>query len=269
MQGGSKRALHEVLAETAECLRSGADAGKLGADLFSLAVSLDSAHSLRRALTEPAVPGQAKSRLLHSLFDGKVADASLAVAEAGVKQRWSHTRDFCDALEQASVTALVAQADGEGKLDAVEDNLFRFSRISDGNPALRDALADPSVPVEGKRSLLRNLLGSKVDASTATLLAQAVAGRHRSLTTTLALYQKVAADRRDSMIATVWVAAPLSEAHRDRLAAALAAQHDREVHLNVVVDPEVLGGVRVAVGDEVLDSTVEARLRQAQRRLER
>jgi F-type H+-transporting ATPase subunit delta len=96
-----------------------------------------------------------------------------------------------------------------------------------------------------------------------------VAGRHRSLTGVLAVYQRVAADRRDSMIATVWVASPLSDQHRDRLAAALSAQHHKRIHLNVVVDPEVLGGVRVAVGDEVLDSTVEARLKQAQRRLER
>lgn len=269
MQGGSKRALREVLAATATALGDGAEARKLGSDLYSLAVALDAAHSLRRALTEPAVPGEAKSRLLHSLFDGKVAEASLAVADAGVTQRWSRTRDFCDALEQASVTALVTQADSEGTLDAVEDNLFRFSRIADGNAALREALGDPAVPVEGKRSLVRDLLGDKVDATTSTLLAQAVGGRHRSLTSTLALYQKVAADRRDSMIATVWVAAPLSQEHHERLAAALATQHDREVHLNVVVDPEVLGGVRVAVGDEVLDSTVEARLKQAQRRLER
>jgi F-type H+-transporting ATPase subunit delta len=269
MQGGSKRALHEVLATTAGVLGDGADAHKVGSDLFSLAVTLDASHSLRRALTEPAVPAEAKSRLLHSLFDGKVADASLAVADAGVAQRWSHTRDFCDALEQASVAAHVAQADDEGKLDDVEDNLFRFSRIADGNPALREALGDPAVPVEGKRSLLRDLLGDKVDTTTAALLAQAVGGRQRSLTSTLAMYQRVAADRRDSMIATVWVAAPMSQEHHDRLAGALSAQHHREVHLNVVVDPEVLGGVRVAVGDEVLDSTVESRLQQAQRRLER
>jgi F-type H+-transporting ATPase subunit delta len=71
------------------------------------------------------------------------------------------------------------------------------------------------------------------------------------------------------MIATVWVAAPLSDEHRERLTEALSRQHDRKIHLNVVVDPTVLGGVRVTVGDEVLDSTVEARLKQAQRRLER
>jgi len=116
---------------------------------------------------------------------------------------------------------------------------------------------------------VHDLLADKVDDSTSTLLGQAVAGRHRSLANVLETYQRVAAKRRDSMIATVWVAAPLAEDQRERLAQALSKQQDKKIHVNVVVDPEVLGGVRVAVGDEVLDSTVETRLRQAHRRLER
>ena len=269
MQGGSSKSLREILDKTSAVLSDGADAHKLGTDLFSLALSLDGSHSLRRALTEPAVPPEAKVRLLHSLYDGKVSEASLDVAEVGVAQRWSRTRDFPDSLEQASVTAHSSVADEAGQLDEVEDNLFRFARILEASAGLREALADGTVPLQGKRSLLKNLVGEKVDETTATLLAQSVAGRHRSAGAALALYQRLAAAQRDRMIATVWVASPLSDEHRERLAEALAKQHDRKIHLNVVVDPSVLGGVRVAVGDEVLDSTVEARLKLAQRRLER
>jgi F-type H+-transporting ATPase subunit delta len=272
MQGGSVKALREVLDKTAAVLSDesgGVDAHKLGTDLFSLALSLDGAHSLRRALTEPAVPTEAKARLLHTLFDGKVADATLEIAEVGVGQRWSSTRDFSDALEQASVTALAALAEDAGDLDEVEDNLFRFARVLEADAGLRDALADRTVPLQGKRSLLRDLVGDKVDETTVTMLGQAAAGRHRTMGSALALYQRIAAAQRDRMIATVWVAAPLHDEHRDRLTEALSQQHDRRIHLNVIVDPEVLGGVRVSVGDEVLDSTVEARLKQAQRRLER
>jgi F-type H+-transporting ATPase subunit delta len=269
MQSGSSRSLHEVLERTGAELEGGADAARLGDDLFALALALDGAHSLRRALTEPAVPAQAKVRLLHSLFEGQIGSGAMAVAESAVGQRWSSTRDLPDTLEQASVSAQVAKADAEGRLDDLEDNLFRFSRIAEANAGLRDALNDSGTPLEAKRSLLRDLIGDKVDATTATLLGQAVAGRHRSLTGVLAVYQRVAAEHRDSMIATVWVAAPLSEEHRERLVNALSAQQGKRIHLNVVVDPEVLGGVRVAVGDEVLDSTVDARLRAAQRRLDR
>jgi len=269
MEGGSSRSLRAVLDSTAAVLSDGADATQVGDDLFALALTLDGAHSLRRALTEPAVPVEAKSRLLHSLLDGQIGAPALTVTEAGLGQRWSSTRDFPDALEQASVAAHVAKADEEDRLDDLEDNLFRFSRIVEANAGLRDALSDATTPLDAKRRLLSDLLGDKVDRTTATLLGQAVAGRHRSLTTALGVYQRVAADRRDSMIATVWVAAPLSEQHRERLAQALSAQHSKRIHLNVVVDPSVLGGVRVAVGDEVLDSTVETRLRQAHRRLDR
>lgn len=269
MQGGSAKALRKVLEKTASVLSGGADATALGDDLFALALTLDSTHSLRRALTEPAVPGEAKTRLLRSLFESQLGGAAIEVVETAVGLRWSSTRDFPDALEQASVTAHVAKADDEGRLDDLEDNLFRFSRIAEGNAGLREALGDRAVPLEGKRRLLDDLLGDKVDATTAKLLGQAVAGRHRSLTSVLAVYQRVAADRRDSMIATVWVAAPLSDEHRERLTRALSEQHSKKVHVNVVVDRTVLGGVRVAVGDEVLDSTVETRLKHAQRRLER
>lgn len=269
MQGGSARALEGVLGRTQDLLAEDTDAAALGEDLFALALALDPAHALRRALTEPVVPAAAKSRLLHAVFDGKVGAAALQVAEAGVGVRWSGTRDLPDALEQASVTALVARADQTGKLDDLEDALFRFARIVEANAALRDALGDATVAFEGRRRLVGDLVGDKVDPVTTMLLEQAVAGRHRPLTAVLATYQKLAADRRDSMVATVWVASPLSEDHRGRLARALSAQHGREVHLNVVVDPAVMGGVRVAVGEEVLDSTVASRLKQAQRRLER
>jgi F-type H+-transporting ATPase subunit delta len=166
------------------------------------------------------------------------------------------------------VTAHVAKADAAGRLDELEDNLFRFSRIAEADSGLREALSEQDFSPEGKRALVRRLVEDKVDDSTLHLLLQAVAGRHRSLPAVLAQYQRIAASRRDSMIATVWVASPLSEEHRERLTRALSAQHDKQIHLNVIIDPEVLGGVRVAVGDEVLDSTVEARLKQAQRRLE-
>jgi F-type H+-transporting ATPase subunit delta len=276
MQGVSVKSLREVLEKTAAVISNGSsgsqggvDPHKLGTDLFSLALTLDGAHSLRRALTEPAVPTEAKARLLHTLFDGKVADATLEIAEAGVGRRWSRTRDFADALEEASVAALAALAEDAGELDEVEDNLFRFARLLEANAGLREALADRAVPLQGKRSLLKNLVGNKVDDTTLTMLGQAAAGRHRNMGAALGLYQRIAAAQRDRMIATVWVASPLSDEHRSRLAEALSQQHDRKIHLNVVVDPDVLGGVRVSVGDEVLDSTVDARLKQAQRRLER
>jgi F-type H+-transporting ATPase subunit delta len=269
MQGGSAKSLSKVLERTNALVTDGADAGALGDDLFAMSLTLDQRHALRRALTEPVVPVAAKARLLRSLVEGKLGGAAIEVVEEAAGARWSGPRDLADALEEASVAAHVARADSDGRLDDLEDSLFRFARIVEGSTELREALTDRAVPVEGRRALVQELVGDKVDPSTGALLQQAVAGRHRPLSAVLAKYQRIAASRRDSMIATVWVASPLSQEHRERLIRALSAQHDKQIHLNVIIDPEVLGGVRVAVGEEVLDSTVEARLRQAQRRLER
>ncbi|NUR07313.1 MAG: F0F1 ATP synthase subunit delta [Nocardioidaceae bacterium] len=269
MPGASTISTQAVLDRTSETLASGADGARLGTELFSFATTLDEQHALRRALTEPAAPAAAKTALIRSLLGGKAGDETVSVVGEAVGRRWTKSRDLADALEEASVTAHVAVADGRGELDTVEDNLFRFGRIAEGSQGLRDVLTDAAAPAAGKRALVADLVGTKVDATTRTLLEQAVTGRRRSLVSTLALYQRLAAARRDSMVATVWVAAPLTEEHKQRLAEALSEQHQRPMHLNVVVDPSLLGGARVAVGDEVLDSTVESRLKQAQRRLER
>jgi F-type H+-transporting ATPase subunit delta len=268
MQAGSVRSQGAVLEQTEAALQAGADGGQLGDELFGFALTLDARHSLRRALTEPAVPPDAKSRLLSSLAGDKVGAPTLEILDVAVRIRWSQGRDLADALERASVTAHVEKADKAGHLDSVEDNLFRFSRIAEADAGLREVLSDPEKPLDGKRALVSRLVRGKVDESTAALLGQAVAARHRSLPAVLAMYQKVAASRRDSLVATVWVASALSTSHKDRLAQALTTQYERQVHLNVIVEPSVLGGVRVAVNDEVIDGTVETRLKQAHRRLD-
>ena len=268
MQAGSANSMAAVLEKTDEVLRSDVDAGLVGGELFAFALNLDRGHGLRRALTEPAVPAEAKRRLVHVLVEGKISATAVDVIDVAVSHRWSQGRDLADALEQASVTAHVTRADRAGQLDALEDNLFRFSRIADGNSELRELLSDRDKPLEGKRALLHRLLDGKVDETTTALLGQAVAARQRSLTGVLETYQKVAARRRDRLVATVWLASPIDEQHRERLEGALSRQFDRAVHVNIVIEPAVLGGVRVAIGDEVIDSTIETRLKQAQRLLE-
>jgi F-type H+-transporting ATPase subunit delta len=60
---------------------------------------------------------------------------------------------------------------------------------------------------------------------------------------------------------------PLSDQHKQRLGAALAKPYGKKVHLNLDVDPEVLGGIRVQVGDEVINGSIADRIEDAGRRL--
>ena len=80
-------------------------------------------------------------------------------------------------------------------------------------------------------------------------------------------YQKVAAEVRGQGVATVRVARRSPRPSATGWPRALARTYGREVHLNVIVDPDVIGGIRVEIGDDVIDGTVSSRLDEAGRRL--
>jgi F-type H+-transporting ATPase subunit delta len=93
--------------------------------------------------------------------------------------------------------------------------------------------------------------------------------RGRSLERVLAEFGRIAAERRDRLVAVVRTAVELSEQQKTRLSAVLATKYGRDVHLNVEVDPTVLGGMSIRVGDEEIDGTVVRRLGDIRRRIER
>jgi F-type H+-transporting ATPase subunit delta len=202
------------------------------------------------------------------LLDGKLPGVVVDLVAGLARSRWARARDLADACEQLAVTALMAAAETDGRLDRVEDELFRFGRTVDADPELRAALADRRASVERRSRLVDQLLAEKVAPETLRLVRQAALhSRGTNLESALSHFVQVAAHRREQIVAHVIVALPLEQAHRERLVAALQRMYGRAVHLNVDVDPEVLGGIRVEIGDEVLDGTVGRRLDDARRRL--
>jgi F-type H+-transporting ATPase subunit delta len=240
-------------------------AATVGDELFSLAVLVRSTPSLRRVLTDVSVEGSAKAALARDLFGGKVDDVTLDVVTDAVSRRWTATRDLADTVERLAEVAVVRSA-GDN-VERVVDELFAVSQTIDGSPDLRAALADQSRSVEDRSRLVESLLGKKALAATVTLVKQALAGGYRSVGVALEEFQKVAAGIRDENVAKVRVAHDLTDADRARLEQALSTQYGRAVHLNVVVDPSLLGGMRVEIGDDVIDGTVVARLDEARRKL--
>jgi F-type H+-transporting ATPase subunit delta len=267
MRGVSAQAVQKAVERLAATIADGADAKQVGDELFAMAELLDAQPGLRRTFTDPAGHAEAKQALAGALLSDRVSEPALDVFGTAVGQRWSSSHDLGNAMEQLGVMALVAAADDTGHLDDLEDELFRFSRIVEGEPALRDALSDRSVAVEHRRALVRELLAEKASQPAVRLAEQAVMGRHHSVGAALAEYQRTAAERRSRVVATVRSAVALTDAEKERLAEALGRQAGREVHLNVVVDPRVVGGVRVELGDEVIDGTVVGRLEDARRRM--
>ena len=175
--------------------------------------------------------------------------------------RWSVPRDIADAAEELAVLATAASAGERGQLDDVEDELFRFGRIASGEPELIAALSSQRIPRRAKRELLNALLAGKVAAAALRLITQAVVNpRGRNLEANLADYARLVADWRQRLIAVVRVATALSDRQRERLTAALSAIYGRGIQLNVVIDPQVVGGVSIQIGDDLIDGTLSSRL---------
>ena len=264
-RGASAEALRSLGGELDSALGGGADAAAVGSSLFSVAHVLRTEPSLRRVATDVSVATAAKQALVREIFEGRVEPAALGVVSAAVGQRWTATRDLADVLEHLGVVAVVRSADADSA--RLSDELFEFGRIVSDNPSLRDALSDPARPVDDKARLLHRLLDDKALPATVSLAEQALAGSYRTVGVALQAFQQVAADVQDQKVATVRVARTLSDSEQSRLADALSRRYERDVHLNVVVDPHVIGGIRVEIGDDVIDGTVLSRLDEARRKL--
>jgi F-type H+-transporting ATPase subunit delta len=268
MRGMSRTSLAEVEERLAPLTESSEAAISLGDELFSVAGVLARESVLRRALSDPSRPAQARADLASAVLTGKIGDEALGLVKAVAAARWSASGDVSDAVEQLAVQAIVAGAELEGRLDDLEDELFRFGRVVASQPTLRMALTNPFVPAEAKRQLLDDLLAAKVSPEALRLITQAATNPlGRSLDVSLEDYAKIAARRRERLVAEVHVAVPLSDEQRSRLAGALATMYGHQVHLNVVLDPRVSGGMTVRVGDELIDGSVATRLAVAGRRL--
>jgi len=199
------------------------------------------------------------------VLGGKVSETGLALVRSAVGRRWTRTRDLADALEHLSVVATVRSALSDaGRL---ADELFAVAQTVKENPALRDAFSDPARSVADKSRLVDDLLAGKVLPATLTLVKQSLHGTYRTVGVALNEYRSVAAEVHGQGVATIRVAAPLSESDLGRLGEALSRQYGRPVHLDQVVDPAVIGGIRVEIGDDVIDGTVSSRLDDAQRSL--
>jgi len=269
MNGASRGAL-AAARERLDALtdNTSADPAELGGELAAVTALLHRESTLRRALSDPAQSGEAKAELARRLLGGQLGEDSLDLLLGLVRSRWSRSRDLVDAAEELADTADLIAAQRAGKLDDVEDELFRFGRLLSGNGELRSALTNQVPTAQAKAALVHTLLDGRAQPVTERLVTRLVtAPRGRSLDNGIDALSKLAAARRSRMVAEVTSASALSDPQKQRLAHALARIYGRQVHLNLDVDPAVLGGVRVRIGDEVINGAIADRLDEAARRM--
>jgi len=240
----------------------------LSSELVAVADMLGREIVVTRYLTAPAEDAAPRIRLIERLVSGKVGDATLEVLRSAVSQRWSASSDLIDAIEDVSRQALLEVADRENDVDEVEEQLFRFSRILDAQPRLAILLGDYTIPVAGRIGLLRNVLDSAsgpVNKIVVALLAQTVELlRGRPAEDAVQFLAEVAVARRGEVVAQVSAAADLSDAQRNRLTEVLSRIYGHPIAVQLQVDDELLGGLLIAVADEVIDGALLSRLTAAE-----
>lgn len=234
-------------------------------DLFGVVDALEASPTLRRAVTDPGTPEEARKGLVHGLLDGKVTPQVADLVAEAAALRWAGGRTFAAALDRQAVRAVLLQAAGSGQLSDTEDELFRFARVVESSPGLRDALANRAVPLAERQRLVTDLLQDRATPATVALARRAVTARERTFAHTIEGFVTLAAAQQRRVVATVRVARPLAADQRERLVAALRRQVGRDVAIQEIVDHDVVGGVRVELGDEVVEGTVAARLESARR----
>lgn len=259
----SRDSLAPKLRATAE------DAWRIGNELFSVTNVLDRNIRLERALTDPSRPVEDKVALLNKLVGDQAHEMTMEILTDLVGRRWSRVSDIANAVEDFGVDGMMYYADATDATLQVSIELAELHSALLNLPVVRSGLSSDHAPAEARIKLLYALVGNK-DLNKVTMrLAEHAAcnpRRRRYLSTIHWLINKFSRHMGESMV-TVTTAAPLNPEQVDKLIAVYSKKLGRPVHINSNVDPTVIGGMRIEIGDEVTDNTVVAQLQQLQRRV--
>ncbi|HEX4442664.1 MAG TPA: F0F1 ATP synthase subunit delta [Galbitalea sp.] len=228
-----------------------------GEQLLAAALVISRSHELRNALADDTAKDADRTKVANAVF-GRYTGAAKAVLDSIATSRWSTEDDLVAGVEELGIRALAASAPTTLSID---DELFEFSAAVASDSDLELALGSKLGSVEGKVSLVDALLAKKASTQTVAILKALLAEpRGRRIAELIRYAATIVADEAGKGIATVTIASELDAPQRQRLADALTKQYGRDISLNEIVDPSILGGMRVQVGSEVIDGTISSRI---------
>ncbi len=235
---------------------------EIAGELFVAARALADAPQLSAALTDAAATAQARGKVVADVFAG-FEPRTVALLGTAVDQRWSSAGDLVDAVEELAIRAAAVADAGD-----LEGELFGVLQVVAANPDLELALGSRLGEASIKGDLVSSLLEGRASAATRLVAASIVQRpRERRVRQLLERAIRIASDQRGRIVANVRVATRLNPAQQSRLTSTLAARYGTAVALNVIVDPAVVGGLRIEIGDDVIDATVASRLNDLRQRL--
>ena len=246
------------------------DAWRIGNELFTITKVLDDSIQLERALTDPSRPVADKVAVLKELLGDNANPMTMEIMTDLVSRRWSRARDIANAVEDFGVDAMMYYADATDATLQVSIELSELHSALLNLPVVRAKLYDYQATSEARVKLFREVFSGKtLNKVTMRLAEHATCNlrRRRYLETIQWLINKFSRHMGESMV-TVTTATPLKKEQIKRLVEVYSAKVGRQVHINSVVDPTVLGGMRIQVGDEVTDNTVVAQLQNLHRKVQ-
>lgn len=225
-------------------------------DLFSAGRVVADSAQLRAVLGDPTVPAEGKTVLVKRVFASLSAPA-VELLTVIAAQRWSSHDDLLGAIEELGIRAIAGSA--PRNVDIVAE-LLTFGGAVTSDASLELALRSKLASADSKVALVERLLGGRASKETVAIVRQLVAQpRGRSVRESLRAAARMVAAQSGQTIATVYAASALPEAQAERLRTVLSASYG-DLRINQVVDPSIIGGLRVQIGDDVIDGSIASRL---------
>lgn len=265
----SDRAAREKFAQTIH--DRGEDALAEAQQLFDFTQVLDGNASLEADLTDQARSVADKQRIVGALLrEGGATDLTQKIVEDLVSRPWSRPTHLADATEDIAIDCILAVADARGVTQKLSLELAQIGSAVLNLPSVRSDLSDPRVAPETRVRFLRELFaGSTMDPLTTILAEHATRSlRGRRFSVTLRWMVAEISHHLGAIEVTVTAAVPLTDEQISRLRKIYADKLGHQVRINVIVDPSVIGGMRISAGSEVVDTTVVAQLRALHARLD-
>ena len=242
-------------------------------DLFVLSDLVQGSSRIALALTDPARNLEDRVRLLQALAEN-LSEVALTTVEGALSAAPS-AQELPTVIETLGECAVQRGAQAEGKAIEIADEIFSLERFVRANQQVRSALSDRNREPKYRVRLLQELFGSSLSRPATTLALRAVSAVSRdskledsvSLTGNLRHMRRDLAAAGDTLVATVQVATPLADAQAERLRDILSRRYQKNIHLQVSIDPSVIGGMKVRVGSQIFDGSLATIIQETKQKL--
>jgi F-type H+-transporting ATPase subunit delta len=275
----------------ATAIFEGADRATLADELAAVERFVEGSEELRSALTDTGLLRASRRAALSELLEGRVSDEARRLASFAVSAvrapdvlaalKWVAHRARSGAGEQLTLlghqaarqriggyAAALFESMGASDLEEAEDQLFRFARVVEANPPLRAVLTDRELPIPVRQGVVDDLLSGKVEPASLRLVHFVVAGgRPRDFVGALDWLVERTAEARGWRVAHVRTSETITDPQREAMGTALARLVGVPVELQVTIDPDLLSGAIVEVGDLRVDASARGRLERLREEL--